>query len=367
MPELADIFLRHGPEYLARYRDRMPPSHRRAMQDIVGCRTEAQGGHVTECSHCGHQHYAYHSCRGRSCPKCHGSATLRWIEQREEELLPVPYFHLVFTLPKELHAIVRSHQKVLYAALMKAAASSLATLARDPRYLGARPGLLCVLHTWTRAMIYHPHVHCLVPAGGVDDHTGRWRPARNSYLVPVRALSTIFRAQFMALVRNHLPRISFPESVWNQNWVVFSKPAFQGSRKVVCYLGRYVHRIAITNNRILSLDDHAVSFRYKDSRDNTHKTMRLDAPEFIRRFLQHVLPKGFHKVRYYGFLAPGARSILQSIKQTLSQAKQTDDPESSPAQEQPLPAPARTDACPQCTLGHMVIVAWLPRTSRAPP
>lgn len=280
------------------------------MADLAACRTEALGGQMYRCDRCGHAHPTYHSCRNRSCPKCHRTDTRRWLRHREQELLPVGHFHLIFTLPPALHRIVRSHQRILHAVLMNAAAHALMTLARDPKFLGARIGILAVLHTWGGALNHHPHVHFLVPAGGLSPDGSRWIPSRKHYLVPVQALSILFRARFMALARKALPQLRFPQSLWQTPWVVHCKPAIQGPHRVIQYLARYVHRIAITNRRILSTDERTVTFRYKDSRHQRWKTMTLDAQEFLRRFLQHVLPRGAHKVRYYGLLSPYHHHLL---------------------------------------------------------
>jgi hypothetical protein len=264
MAELADVFGRHGVEYLKRFGDRVLPSHRHALRDIAECRTEALGGHLTQCSHCAHLRYSYHSCRNRSCPKCHRTDTDRWLSRRRRDLLPVTYFHPVFTLPKELGHIVRSHQRVLFHVLFLAAARSLTRLAADEKYVGGQIGLLCVLHTWTRAMAWHPHIHCLVPGIGFHNDEQYQLPRGRNYLVPVVALSRIFRAKFMSLARKALPDITFPESLWKTDWVVYSKPAAQGADKVLTYLARYVHRIAITNNRILSFDkDNVIVLTYR--------------------------------------------------------------------------------------------------------
>lgn len=367
MPELAEIFRRYGSTYRERFGDRMLPSHRRALQDIADCCTETLGGHIFQCDQCGYRHYAYHSCRNRSCPHCHRHDTEQWLEERRAELLPVTYFHLVFTLPKVLHEFVRAHQAVLYNVLIQAAVRSLMHLARDPRYVGGELAVLCVLHTWTRALLYHPHVHCLVPSGGLSAN-GSWSSARNHFLVPVQALSEIFRAKFMELARKALPDVTFPESVWETRWVVYSKPSVQGAEKVLEYLARYIHRIAITNNRILSIDDEKITFRYKDSRENRWKTMTLPALEFIRRFLQHVLPQGFHKVRYYGLFSPTHRHLLQQVRELLTETSTTPEEAKGDDSEQaarlPTPEPPR---CPACLIGHLVVVASLPRQGRAPP
>lgn len=369
MPEIADIFRCYGADYLERFGAGMLPSHLRAVRDIAECRTESFGGHLAVCDHCGQWRYSYHSCRNRSCPKCHGSDTEKWLDERRRELLPVPYFHLVFTVPKELHGLIRTHQRVLYAILIRAAANSLMTLARDPRYVGGTIALLCVLHTWTRAMAYHPHLHCLVPGGGLSDDGTSWRPARKGFLVPVRALSKIFRAKFMELARQALPDQMFPESVWHTSWVVYSKPTIQGTEKVLAYLARYVHRIAITNNRILSVKDDTVTFRYKDSREQRWKLITLSALEFMRRFLQHVLPRGFHKIRCYGLLAPGSRARLPQIRKLLLSTSSPNPQQTTSATPdcQPDQKNATPSTCPQCQVGSLVVVFVLPYRRRAPP
>ena len=362
---LAEIFHKYRESYLDRYGQRILPSHRRALSDIVDCRTKALGGQVFQCVQCGKHHYAYHSCRNRSCPQCHGAQTQEWLNTRRQELLPVTYFHLVFTLPKELRDLVRTHQELLLSALMRAASHALMKLARDPRYLGGKIGLLAVLHTWTRAMVYHPHVHCLVPGGALSPD-GRWLAARKTFLVPVTALTKIFRAKFMKLARNALPDVKFPSSVWNTPWVVYAKPSVQGAEKVLRYLARYVHRIAITNNRILSVENERVSFRYQDSRDRRWKTMTLTALEFMRRFLQHVLPRGFHKARYYGLLAPANRHQLEKIKTLLPDpnAQLEASPGTISTESPPSGDPFR---CPYCATGTLVWVARIFPCGRSPP
>jgi hypothetical protein len=367
MVEVADIFARYGGEYLDKFGDSMVPGHRRAMEELVACRTEPMGGHVYICDRCGEKHYAYHSCRNRHCPKCHRDDTARWLDQRRTELLPVPYFHVTFTLPHCLHDVARSRQRVVYGILMRAAAHSLMKLTADPRYVGGTVGVLAVLHTWGRTLVYHPHVHCLVPAGGVAD--AHWVAARRAYLIPVRALSTIFRAKFRDLLHSELPDVELPGRVWRRKWVVYAKPALHGTEKVLEYLGRYVHRVAITNNRILAIDDGTVTFRYKDSRDGRWKTMTLPAGEFIRRFLQHVLPKGFHKVRYYGLWSPSNRGVLRQVQLVLAHDEPPAPTQSAPpCDEHTLfdtgPAGRR---CPHCGKGTLVWLAAIPRQPRQPP
>jgi hypothetical protein len=287
MPEVADVFRYYGPAYQERFAADLLPSHRRAMDEIIHCRTEALGGHLWPCDHCGQEHDAYHSCRNRSCPKCHRHDTEVWLAERRQELLPVPSFHVVLTLPQELRELVRRHQQDLYDILLRAAAQALIPLAADPHDVGELIGVLCVLHTWTRTLVYHPHVHCLVPAGGVSADRTEWRPARTSSLVPVHALSKLFRGLCLDLMRQERPDLTRPEAVWTQGWVV-CKPTVQGPEKVLNDLGRYVHRIALTKSRMVSIEDGDVCFRYQDSQNHRWHTMTLPAQEFMRRFLPHV-------------------------------------------------------------------------------
>lgn len=378
MLELADIVARYGGAYRQRFAATMPPSHRRALDDIEACRTEALGGHLYRCDRCGHLQYAYHSCRNRHCPKCHTRQTQTWLDQRRAELLPVAHFHLVFTVPAPLRSIVRRHQRTLYGLLMKAAARALIKLAADSHYVGGLIGVLAVLHTWTRTAAYHPHVHCLVPAGGLSPDGTQWVSARQSYLVPVRALSKIFRGIVHELVRKHVPNLAIPKSVWRQKWVVYCKPTVQGTETVLTYLARYVHRVALTNSRILSIDGGKVSFAYLDTGQRRWKTMTLAAEEFLRRYLQHVLPAGLHKVRYYGLWAAANRDRLRHARTLLAA-----DPH--PAQHDPDPLPGQlTDVtthesdrsdhprlanptCPRCGEGTLVWVGPIAAQPRSPP
>lgn len=388
--ELSDIFLRYGPDYIERFGDQMLPSHRRALHDIAFCRTDAFGGHVDVCSNpnCGHVEFVYHSCRNRSCPKCHVNDINQWLEKRESELLPIPYFHVVFTLPEELRDLVRANQKKLLTALMKASAYSLLKLSKDPHYLGAKPAIMITLHTWTRTMVFHPHAHCLVSAGGISPDYSQWIPSKNKkYLVPVEALSEIFRARFMKLARkalahshnshnSHNSRNShdqLPPQIWKKNWVVYSKPTLKGPQKVLKYLARYVHRIAITNNRILSDQNGKITFQYKDSKTYKTKKLSLQASEFIRRFLQHVLPKGFHKVRFCGLWSPRYRHHLFNIKMILEkdQITKTNFDTNLESQGQgegegelhPL-SQSQFHRCPKCKIGYMSTIARLPKVKR---
>jgi hypothetical protein len=367
MWEVADILRRYGEGYLQAFGEAMLPSHRRAIQDILSCRTPARGGHVFSCDRCGHRVYAYHSCRNRSCPKCHARDTESWLEARRTELLPVPYFHVVFTIPTEWRRLVRRHQKPLYGILMKAAAQALIKLAADPHYVGGSIGVMAILHTWTRTLAYHPHVHCLVPAGGVSPDR-RWLSAREDYLVPVRALSKIFRGLFTDLVAKQMPNLELPASAGGSNWVVYCKRSVQGVDTVLNYLARYVHRVAITNSRILSIDEGKVTFRYQNSGDSTWKTMTLAASEFIRRFLQHVLPMGAHKVRYYGLWAPSNRGLLRQV-QLLLTADQANRPsrESDHRTKNAQRVEPQGETCPRCGIGVLACIGRIPRNRRAPP
>ena len=369
MLEVADVFRRYGKAYLQRFGDKMPPSHRRAFDDILHCRTAAMGGHVYACDHCGHEQFAYHSCKNRHCPKCQGDDAQGWLQQRRQELLAVPYFHVVFTLPKELHEIVRHHQKTMYGVLMKAAAGSLMKLAADPRYVGGRLGILAVLHTWTRILGYHPHVHCLVPAGGVTNDE-RWLPARKGYLVPGKALSLIFRAMFVQLARRALPKQRFPAAIWTKQWVIDCKPTVQGTERILQYLARYVYRTAFANSRLVDIEGGQVTFRYQKCGERQWRRMTLPANEFIRRFLQHVLPRGMHKVRYYGIWNPSHRQLLRRTQLLVGAC-----PFSAVTPEEVLAetvtrwneSSERPLTCPRCRQGILVLKETIPKKPRSPP
>jgi hypothetical protein len=294
-----------------------------------------------------------------------------WLAERRQELLPVPDVHVVLTRPQELRALIRRHQKDLYDILIRAAAQALIKLAADPPDVGGLIGGLGVLHTWTRTLVYHPHVHGLVPAGGVSADRPEWRPARQTYRVPVRALSKLFRGLFRDLARQEPHDLSIPESIWTTAWVVYCKPAVHGTEQGLRYLGRYVHRIALTNSRLLSIEDGQGCFRYQDARQHCWKTMTLPAPEFIRRFLPHVLPEAFHKVRYSGLWRPGHRPLLHQRPLWLA-GHAAAPPPASPAREIPptdawCPPLRAGQPCPHCGHGWLVLVRSLPRHQRGPP
>jgi hypothetical protein len=366
--EVADVFRRYGSEYLQKFSKRMPSSHRRAFKDILRCRTSAMGGHIFECNHCGKLQYSYHSCRNRSCPKCHKSDAQVWLKGREKELLPVPYYHVIFTLPHELSGFMRLYQQDLYGLFIKSAADSIVKLAYDSHCIGGRVGVMAVLHTWGSNLSYHPHVHCLVTGGGLSPDGQTWIPARDDYLVPVKALSRLFRGIFLARIRRHFKEIHLPKSIWQKDWVVHCKPAVHGTRTVLDYLARYIHRVAIANSRILSVDNGNVTFWYKDSKNGAYiKTMTVNAEEFIRRFLQHVLPAGVHKVRYYGLWSPSNRKKLLELQQTLTQSGDGQEEEFEEDIDEEISPRSEPRACPHCQKGTLVWIGRLPRQGRAPP
>jgi hypothetical protein len=316
MLEVADIFRLHGPAYREKFGDRMLSSHRRAMQDIETCRTESLGGQLYFCKQCQAQRYSYHSCKNRHCPKCQNEQANDWLAEQQNLLLPVHHFLVTFTLPAELRALARSHQKTIYNLLFRASAAALQQLAQDPRFVGARLGMVGVLHTWTRQLLYHPHLHFIVTGGGITDN-GCWRSSRKDFLVPVKALSPIFRAKFRDALKQTELFAQVPAQVWHKAWVVHSEPVGSGTQAFQ-YLAPYIFRVAISNNRLRSLHQGAVTFAYKESATDQLKRCTVTAEEFIRRFLQHVLPPRFIKVRYYGLLSPAHRPLLQKARQLLA-------------------------------------------------
>ena len=357
MVELADIFRRYGPDYIQRFGIRMLPSHHRALHDIVACRTEQMGGHLYCCENpdCEQLVYAYHSCGNRSCPKCGQDKTQRWIEKQHNLLLPTHYFLLTFTLPSELRPIARSNQKVIYDLLFKSSAAALQKLAKDPRFVGGDIGMMGGLHTWQRDIGYHPHVHFIVPGGGLSPDRSQWLPAKADFFVPVEALSPIFRAKFRDALKKTSLFHSVPADVWKKNWVVHCKPVGNG-HSALKYLAPYIYRVAITNNRIEKLENDQVSFRFKNSDTDQWETKTLPVFDFIYRFLQHVLPKGFVKIRYYGFLSPGSRNRLAVLKYLLGDIGES---ELTTTVDQRY-------ICPHCG-AKLRCVKSLPKSTRAPP
>ncbi|HZN29319.1 MAG TPA: IS91 family transposase, partial [Xanthobacteraceae bacterium] len=329
--EVADIFRDHGPAWREANRGHVSLDQLKVMSAIERCRTVALGGHVARCENdrCGHTVIAYNSCRNRHCPKCQGAAARKWLAEREAELLPVGYFHVVYTLPAPLRDIAYQNKRVIYDLLMKAAAETTLTIATDPKHLGAGIGITAVLHTWGSALTHHPHVHMIVPGGGLSEDGSRWIASRPRFLVHVNVLSRLFRGRFLAmLAKAHADGRSrffgehaaladrrafkrFLAPLRRSEWVVYTKDPFAGPQQVLRYLSRYTHRVAISNRRLVSADDNGVAFRWKDYRidgPGRWKTMTLAPHEFIRRFLMHVLPKGFHRIRHYGLLANGNRT-----------------------------------------------------------
>jgi hypothetical protein len=352
------------------------------MHAIERCRTAALGGHVEQCEACHHQRIAYNSCRNRHCAKCQALASARWLAARQAELLPVPYFHVVFTLPAEITAIAYQNKAVVYALLFRAVRETLQTIAADPKHLGAELGFLAVLHTWGQTLLYHPHLHCIVPGGGLAPDGQRWIACRPGFLFPVRVLSRYFRGRFLALLQEAFDRhrlqffsslaplvdasrfATYLAPVRASDWVVYAKPPFGGPQQVLDYLGRYTHRVAIANHRLVAIDDGTVSFHWRDYRHhNKRKVMTLLADEFLRRFLLHVLPAGFHRIRHYGFLGNRCRvAKLAQCRRLCVQARPTSMPvplkrayrvHSPQLTERPFPV------CPVCTQGPMVRIALL--------
>lgn len=373
--EVADILRAHGEAFRRAHAGRLSLGQLKVMSAIEACRTAELGGHVARCEACERLAVSYNSCRNRHCPKCQGQAAQAWLEERQADLLPVPYFHVVFTLPAPMAAIAFQNKALVYGLLFKAAAQTLTTIAADPKHLGARIGLIGVLHTWGSALTHHPHVHCIVPGGGVSPDGQRWVACRKGFFLPVRVLSRLFRRLFIEkLAAAHaqgalsffgeLAGLADPQvfaahlaPLRRTEWVVYAKPPFGGPAAVLAYLARYTHRVAISNHRLVRLDDHAVRFRWKDYRTADAatgavkiKTMALSPNEFIRRFLLHVLPAGFHRIRHYGFLAKGPQAPALDQLRSLITAQAAEPAASPPEPEAPAaePPPAEPRACPCC-------------------
>jgi hypothetical protein len=355
MLEVADIFRLHGPDYRAQFGNQMLPSHRRAMQDIETCRTASLGGQLYYCPQCQEQRYSYHSCKNRHCPKCQNDQANEWLAAQQSLLLPTHHFLVTFTLPAELRTLARSNQKMIYNLLFRASSQALLQLAQDPRFVGARLGMVGVLHTWTRQLLYHPHVHYLVTGGGLTAD-GRWRSSRKDFLVPVKALSPIFRAKFRDQLKKTQLFAQVEPRVWRKDWVVHCEPVGSGAQAFQ-YLAPYIFRVAISNNRLRKLENGHVTFSYKESATDQLKHCTLSAQEFIRRFLQHVLPPRFIKVRYYGLLSPAQRQLLQKARQLLGAS--TTKPKRAQTAA-PLTMP-----CPQCRAPLTLLGPLAPR-GRAP-
>ena len=377
--EVADIFRIHGPVWRAANAGHVSLAQLKVMSAIETCRTAALGGHIEGCEDCGHRRVAYNSCRNRHCPKCQGAAAREWLAAREADLLPVGYFHVVFTVPAEIADIAFHNKAVVYDLLFRVASETMLTIAADPHHLGVRIGLTAVLHTWGSAMTHHPHIHMIVPGGGISFAGERWVSSRAKFLLPVRVLAKLFRRRFLEQLQqlHATGRLQFFGDqvglsdrhaflrhlmlVRKKRWVVYAKPPFSGPQAVLAYLSRYTHRVAISNHRLIALDETGVTFRYKDyRRDNADRqsTMTLSPDEFIRRFLLHVLPKGFHRIRHYGFLASAGRkdNVARARELLAAPARVEVEDAASPPDLRPL--------CPCCG-GRMVIIEIFQRAARA--
>ena len=382
--ELADIFRSHQEDFLTRWNPVLSREQRRALRDIRDCRTAVLGGHLQQCDQCGHRVNVYNSCRNRHCPKCQAMARAKWLAQRQAELLPAPYFHVVFTLPSQMGRLALQNAKLIYGLLFRAASQTLLEIAADPKHLGASIGFLAVLHTWGQNLHLHPHLHCIVPGGGISPDGSRWIACRKSFFLPVRVLSRLFRKKFLRSLRaafrkgdlrfaGDLRDLAEPaafrslcqQAVRNE-WVVYAKPPFGGPERVLKYLARYTHRVAISNHRLRTLENARVSFDWKDyAHRGRTKIMTLDALEFIRRFLLHVLPSGLVRIRQFGFLANRVRK--QKLEQcrtllgarTLSPIIDSDDSPHAPIQD--------AQRCPICKLGRLIVIELLPPQPTAVP
>lgn len=364
MLEVAEIIRRHATALRARLGDRLLPSQARVLRDLVACRTAACGGQLTQCTACGRQVYRYHSCRNRHCPKCGGDQTQRWLDRHRARLLPCLHYLVTITLPSELRTVAFRHQAIVYSALMRSAAAALQHLADDPRYVGASVGCIAVLHTWTRALLYHPHVHLIVTAGGLSADRTTWiRPKHAAFLVPVRAVSVVVRAKMCATLKQAGLLDHVAPTVWRIPWVVHAKPAGDGTR-VLDYLARYLFRIAISNSRLEQIDDDHVTFRYRDNRTQAIRHTTLSGVDFLRRWLRHVLPRGFTKVRYYGLWSRTRRSDLERARQLLDAGPSTT---AAATPSMPTPSLVALPVCPFCHAGTLTLIAILRPERRVPP
>jgi hypothetical protein len=378
--EVADVFRQHGQEFLSRWGSVLSPEQEKAFRDIGACRTAALGTQVQQCDHCGQQQLAYRSCRNRNCPKCHSRTRDEWLRDRAAELLPVPYCHVVLTLPHELAPLALQNPRVIYNIyniLFRAASETLLEMAADPKRMGARIGILAVLHTWSQRLEHHPHVHCVVPSGGLSPDGKRWIQSRKKFFLPRKPLACLFRGKFLAYLteafrrgrlafHGQLRELAHPacfqdllECLYEKDWIIYIKPPFGDPHQVLRYLARYTHRVAISNGRLIALDNGRVHFHWRDSQHgNEVKEMSLEAVEFIRRFLLHVLPSGFVKIRHFGFLANRNRKkVIQQCRELLP-----------PYALEPLAVPSREPLCPVCGVGHLHVMDWgrRPMPSRPP-
>ena len=374
-PELADVFKAFGQKHEDAYGPKLMPSQRRCLRDVVRCMTPEMGGRRYHCHDCDDSFWHYHGCSNRSCPKCHGPKTAKWLALREAEMLPCPYFHVIVTVPSELRSEALGNQKIIYGMLMKISAECVRDLAKDQRFVGGEVGILSVLHTWTGELRHHPHVHMLVTGGGIDEGRKYWLDAKKDYLLSVQALSKMIRHRFAKELERCHPEIyeEVPETTWGREWCSFCKPFGKGNEAVLKYLARYVFRIAISNARILSINGSHVRIRYKDHNTNQFREAQVPGVEFIRRYLQHVLPQGFHKVRYYGLWAPVNRLKMKQARVLLEMRGvnvEEDEPieaviEASPEAEEEQGVVV---ICPKCGGTHTELTgildpAWRTKTA----
>jgi hypothetical protein len=381
--EVADILRRYGADFLSSPGISVSGAQRRVMQALEACRTAALGGHLDQCDQCGHRRISYNSCRNRHCPKCQSLAKAEWLKARQQELLPVSYFHVVFTIPECFASLALQNKRVMYNLLFRAASQTLLRIAADPRHLGAELGFFAVLHTWGQNLLHHPHVHCVVPGGGLSPDGKRWISCRQDFFLPVRVLSRLFRRLFLQGLHQSYAQgqLQFQQSLhhlaepaaFNQllrtaqqtEWVVYAKPPFGGPLQVLHYLGRYTHRVAISNQRLLGCEKGQVSFRWKDYRQG-HRTatMTLSATEFIRRFLLHVLPDGFQRIRYFGWMGNRHRATKLTQCRTLLNYRSGSQTEGKGATSWQALYEELTrssvDTCPVCQRGRMILIEQLP-------
>jgi hypothetical protein len=352
---------------LEKYGDRMPPRHRTVMQKIQACRTEELGGEIFLCESCQEYRYSYHSCQDRHCPKCGNDKADEWLKMQSALLLPVTYFMLTFTLPDTLNAVARSNQAFIYSLFFQTAAAALQKLARDPKFVGGQLGFFGVLQTWARDLAYHPHLHFIVAGGGLSEDGQTWRPTPEKFLVPVKALSKIFRAKFRDALKKKPALFSqVPPETWKKDWVVDCRPVGSGERAIK-YLAPYIFRVAISNRRLVKLEHGNVTFRYRDGETKQYKTRTLPAEKFIHRFLQHVLPHRFIKVRYYGFLSSSHRKRLEKVKELLNVkpvANETTPPQRGT--DAPEEREAHVMRCPKCGGAMKLVGEITPKRTRSP-
>ena len=367
MIEVADILRSHADTYLEKYQNRMPQNHLKVIQAIFDCRTAAMGGHLYHCDKCDKDHYSYHSCKNRHCPKCQREENEEWLEKQLELLLPVTYFMVTFTLPQEFRDMARSNQCLIYDIFFKASAAALQKLSLDPRFIGGKIGMIGILQTWTRDLFYHPHIHYIVPGGGLSEDGKQWLSARDNFLIPVTALSIIFRAKFRDALQKADPKLfeQIPKDSWKKDWVAHSEAVGSGEY-ALRYLSEYLFRVAISNHRIVDFQDDQVTFRYKDPDSGEQRYQTLTAEEFIRRFLQHVLPNHFVKVRYYGLLSPKNRPLLRNAQRLLGVTPKEDGHTQKKGTTSDSSYNEKTIPCPVCK-NPMRCVKKIPRYSRPPP